>query len=293
MSAPKDKPFTLSNDKGAAWYKQSKDLEVLPAARRLLEEYSGIPSDDVQSHIISIRDKAWEVAPYASVGSMTWINPYILLHPAHERILARLKAGASILDCGCCFSTDLRQLAFEGAPTDRMNAFDVETAFFDIGYDFFRDKQKFKARFVHVNFVDEKDQSLDKFKGNIDIIWAAKFVHLFDHEHQIQAVIKLIRVLKPQAGSMFVGSQNGFPGSMDAPIGDPKPGFQSTIKLHDEDSIRALWKEVEARTGTRWDVEAKLIDMRTIGMHKDNGTEYTRRTGYNITYIAILQEHIS
>lgn len=232
------------------------------------------------------RDKAWEIAPYASVGSMTWINPYILHHPSHEKILSRLKEGASILDCGCCFSTDLRQLAFEGAPTESMYGFDVETAFFDIGYDLFRDKEKFKAEFVHVDFVDGEDRSLERFRGKMDIVWAAKFVHLFDAEHQIQAVVKLIQVLKPVAGSMFVGSQNGFPGCLDLKIQMVKPGFQDTIRLHDEESIRELWREAEVRTGTQWDVEAKLVDMRDLGLHEDDGTEYKRRTGYNITYTA-------
>ena len=76
---------------------------------------------------------------------MTWLIPYILLHPAHERVLARLKAGASILDCGCCVSTDLRQLVFEGAPSERMYGFDIETGFFDVGYELFRDEERFKA----------------------------------------------------------------------------------------------------------------------------------------------------
>lgn len=101
--------------------------------------------------------KAWQLAPYASVGALTWLNPYILLHEAHDIMIERIKDGASILDCGCMISPDLRQLAYEGAPTAKMHGFDIEPGFFDIGYDFYRDRDSFKATFFTADVQGDFD----------------------------------------------------------------------------------------------------------------------------------------
>lgn len=220
---------------------------------------------------------------------MTWLNPYLLVHPAYQRILGRLKDGASIIDCGCCFSTDLRQLALDGAPTDNMYGFDVHKGLIDVGYDLFQDRDTFKGDLFRHDFLDKEDHALDHCRQKMDIILAAKFVHIWDHEHQIDRTIDLIKLLKPEPGVMFMGTQNGFPGTLDVPLTKPPPGFQSTFRLQDEESMRGLWKVVEERTGTKWELEVKLIDLRGIGMHKDDGTEFNRQIGYNIVYLATRQ----
>lgn len=44
------------------------------------------------------------------------------LEDEYQRILQRVKGGASILDLGCALAQDLRCLASDGAPTERMYA---------------------------------------------------------------------------------------------------------------------------------------------------------------------------
>lgn len=46
--------FRLSTDKKVDWYKAGEELKIAPTAKRLLEEYSGIPTDELEKHIIGI-----------------------------------------------------------------------------------------------------------------------------------------------------------------------------------------------------------------------------------------------
>lgn len=217
---------------------------------------------------------------------MTWLNSYLLLHPAHTMILSRLKEGASILDCGCMISPDLRQLAYEGAPTENMYAFDIESGFFDVGYNFYRDRSTFKGTFFAADGYKDLDETeLAKYKGFFDIIWAPKFLHLWDRATQITMAAKFVKLLKPQPGSMFVVSQNGYPDTLEIPIA-PRPGGNSTFWAGNAETTKEDWAKVAELTGMKWDLEVRLFDLRTNGMHKDDGSEYKKRTGYNLQWTA-------
>lgn len=80
---------------------------------------------------------------------------------------------------------------------------------------------------------------------------------------------KLVRLLKPQPGSIFVGSQNGFPGGKTIKLsGAGAIGSKSkSIFLCDVEHINEIWGEVGKRTGMDFDVEATLLDLRTIGRY--------------------------
>ena len=171
---------------------------------------------------------------------------------------------------------------------------DIEPVFFDIGFDFYNDRKKFKATFFGASVTEELDASpLGKLKGKVDIIWAAKLVHLFDREHQIEVSARLVALLKPQPGSMFVGSQNGLPDARELPL--PSQVFQnaslgSTFFMGNANTIKEDWEELAKRTGTKWTVESTLLDLRTSGRHEDDGSEYKKRTGYNLQWTATLIE---
>ncbi|KAI9713981.1 MAG: hypothetical protein M1820_000711 [Bogoriella megaspora] len=257
---------------------------VRPETRKFIEDYVGVAPDKVEQHVQATQRRAWKVAPFPYVGQMTWLNPYILLHPSHDRVLSRLKAGASIIDCGCMIAPDLRQLAYEGAPTDRMYGFDIESRFFDISYDFYSDRDRFRGKLLEAD-VFKSQSPLNNLEGQMDIVWCSKFMHLFNRETQIDVAVRLIKLLKPTPGSMFVGSQNGC--EIDYEISLPNDGFHAQTRgfwLGNKEGIEKLWKEVSELTGTRWEVEARLFDLRTVGMHKEDGSEYKKRTGYNLQW---------
>lgn len=265
----------------APWYQKDISAAVTPQTRQMLETYSHIPPADVEPSIAEARRKAYDAAPYPSVGQITWLNPYILWLPTYQDILQTVKAGASILDVGCMVAPDLRRLAYDGAPTETMYGCDIEERFFDVGYDFYRDRETFKGRFFKAD-VEQLDQygEMQKLLRSLDIIYCAKLLHLFDRDAQKQRIKDLLQYIRPQAGSLFVVSQNGYMGSptFDRPPSMGRPGGK--LWMADADGWTELWRELEEETSTKWEVNCRLFDLRTIGMHKDDGSEYKRLTGY-------------
>ena len=238
------------------------------------------------------RKQAWDLVPYPSIGALTWLNPYITLHEAHDTILAKVKEGATIVDCGCFISPDLRYLAFKGAPTANMYGFDIESRFFDIGFNFYNDRDRWEGNFLAADGTKRlEDTALSPLVGQVDIIWCPKYLHIYDRAHQIEVASNLIRLLRPQAGSIFAGSQNGLPLPEERPLADR--GFQGQQKsffLGNAETVREIWDEVATRTGTKWKLDARLLDLRTIGLHEDDGSEYKKKVGYNLQWTATLME---
>jgi hypothetical protein len=185
-------------------------------------------------------------------------------------------------------SPDLRQLAFEGAPTGSMYGFDIEPGFFNIGHDFYKDRETFEATFVEADGFAELDTTaLGQYKGKFDIIWCPKFIHLWDRPNQNKLAARLVQLLKPQPGSMFLGSQNGLPEPQDL-IMTQRLNETPTKFFGNADTVKEDWQEVAKLTGMSWDVKARLLDLRDLGLHKDDGSTYKRITGYNLQWTAAI-----
>lgn len=119
-----------------------------------------------------------------------------------------MKTGSeTLLDLGCCFGQDIRQLVFFGAPSQNTTGFDLKREFIDFGYELFRDRETLKTEFVVGDFFDEA--SFAGKEETSDLISASAFFHLFDWEGHIEAVSKAVRILKPKNGSMIFGRQAG------------------------------------------------------------------------------------
>lgn len=98
---PKEKP----------WYDTDFSAETISEpARKLLEEYSGIPHDQVLDHVKALRDRAWELFPFPCIGMGRFLDLSILTSPNYDEIAARLKGGQKLLDLGCCLGQEIRQL---------------------------------------------------------------------------------------------------------------------------------------------------------------------------------------
>lgn len=119
-------------------------------------------------------------------------------HPEYEQLLARLRSGEKLLDAGCCFGQVLRQLVVDGAPPENLAGIDIDQKFIDLGFELFRDKDRFESRFV-VGDVLNSSSSLDQLDGQFDIVHAASFFHLFGWDDQIQIAQRLVRFFWPDA----------------------------------------------------------------------------------------------
>ena len=64
-----------SGSKDVPWFNKTPP-ELSAAARELLENYSHIPSDQVNLHVFEIREKAWSVWPYPCIGTARRIEQF-------------------------------------------------------------------------------------------------------------------------------------------------------------------------------------------------------------------------
>jgi len=244
-------------------------------ARKLLESYSHIPPGDIEPHLRAVvcglslpqphgsartdlrqREKAWDIFPYACIGRWRFLDLYITALPEYPDVLSRIKAGATFLDAGCCFGYVLRQLAADGAPPSRLVGLDLRQEYIDLGYELFRDRATFGARFLAGNMLDAADVSLAPLDGAIDIVHAASFFHLFSWADQVRLGVRLVRFFKPDAKEALVfGRQRGSCAPL-ARVG--RDGEDLARYDHNPATLQELWDEIGKTTGTRWRVDARM-----------------------------------
>ncbi|MCJ1306706.1 hypothetical protein MMC25_000349 [Agyrium rufum] len=242
-----------------------KLTNLTPSARELMENYSKVPANQVESHIMNIappmqRERAFDIWPYPCIGGFRFLDLSISLAPLYPSVVARLRDSAKtmepqrLLDLGCCFAQDLRKLAYDGCPGENLYACDLRPDFIDLGFDLFRDKDSLKAHFMTGN-VFEEGGALGELEGTIDVLYAASFFHLFNYEEEVAVAKRVVKLLKPVKGSVLFGRQRG----------NIKPGTyphrtnaSGTMYRHDASTWKQMWKEVGEATGTEWDVRAEL-----------------------------------
>ncbi len=81
----------------------------------------------------------------------------------------------------------LRKLVADGVPTEHLYGCDLRPEFFELGYKLFRDKDTLKSKFIAADIFDPSS-ALSSLYGNIDIIYAGSFLHLFGYAEQVEYV---------------------------------------------------------------------------------------------------------
>ncbi|KAK3317566.1 hypothetical protein B0T19DRAFT_405253 [Cercophora scortea] len=248
---------TVTNRRKRFQQDPPSDRAKLEKAWRLLNDYSHIPEKEIEPHLRAIRDKAWTIFPYGCLGRWRFLDMYITTLPQYPSLLSHTRAGATLLDCGCCLGQTLRQLALDGAPQANLIGADLRPEFIDLGYDLFRDRETFGGKFVIGNMLDPDDAGMKALDGTVDIIHAASLFHLFGWEEQVVLGVRMVRFFREGvAGAMVLGRQIGNAGEVLEPEEHVRRGMGRYF--HNEASMQRMWDVVGERTGTEWKVEAEL-----------------------------------
>ncbi|KAI9812867.1 MAG: hypothetical protein M1827_004385 [Pycnora praestabilis] len=277
------KPYShRAGDKDVPWF--TADIEAIPeAARKLLETYSGIPSERVVPHILEVRERAWKIWDYPCIGQFRFLDLSISLSPLYPSIVQRVKDGQKLLDLGCCFAQDVRKLVSDGAPSENIYGADLRFDFIDLGYDLFVDRERLKTKFFAADIFDA-ESDLKEIDGEIDIAYTGSFFHLFDYDRQYQVAVRLVSLLRPRKGSLILGRQ----------VGNLKPGSYShrtnesnMMYRHDVASWKEMWTKVGEETGSEWSVDARLDEAE--GMSGKGNTHWRdpngRRMRFSVTRV--------
>ncbi|KAG8160515.1 hypothetical protein KVR01_010051 [Diaporthe batatas] len=245
------RPKVGTKEKSVGWY--DKDFPgIEPAARKLLEEYSKIPPEEVDQYVIAMRDKAWDIFPYPCIGQFRFLNLSLSKKPSYASVLSRIGEGATYLDIGCCIGQDIRKLVHDGAPSENLHGAELQGEFIRLGYDFFRDRETLNATLVQADAFDLGEGSpLSGLVGKVDIIHMGQVVHLFGWDRQRDLLENCVKLLRPaSSGAMILGQAVG------DVEGGMKPGGH--IFIHSVETFNKMWVEIAERTGLKFNCRAIL-----------------------------------
>ena len=210
-----------------------------------------------------------------------FLLPSITTFPEYPEILRVARGKATILDMGCCFGQDLRLLASNQVPTDKMYATDVNKELWDLGFELFKDREKMHATFIQADVFD-LHSNLARLDGCVDIILACQFLHLFDWESQLTAMKRIVRLSRP--GCIVVGYQRGQVQAQECvrPWG--------TMYLHNIETFSDIWEQLGQETDTRWTINASLVDLQDWGMEPED-TAWMPEGQKGLNFVAIRQDN--
>lgn len=212
-------------------------------------------------------------------GAFRFLNPGIA-HAgpsgAYRSVLDHLKANpsAKVLDLGCCFGHDARQLVKDGTKPDQIVACDLLPELMQLGFEMFGDvKDEAHLKGMRWEKVDVfSQQDIDKIRqpNGYHAIYVGSFIHLFPLEHQQKAVAAMELLLSKEKGSKIwgrqVGAEPGKAGPRDrivkgsrGPVGiqEDEDGSRPSAFYHDVASLQKLFEEGHPET---WDAEVVLYD---------------------------------
>lgn len=303
-------------DTSVPWYDHEAP-KLQREFRELITNYANIQPKDVEKHVQTVRDKAWRVvsrpmlsprvsripdhqltipiskAPFPCVGSYLFAELALFKLPAYPTILNRLNSNPSsvYLEVGCGLAQDLRKLIADGAPAAQLRGTDLQAGLMASGHDLFLDAEKLPLSdggdvqgktFVAADFLDDSDNSpLKAWECSADIVHASMFLHCFELPTQVRACKRIVALLRPQAGSLFVGRTAGVSlaagGPREEEVKGPLGqigGVKETNYLHDVESFRGMWEQVGRGTETRWEVEVVEEEIDDGGGKYFSGAEH-------------------
>jgi len=252
-----------TKNKNVPYWVPNIDDKITPDIRRLLEDYSHVPPEDVEKHIYETREAAWAIRSYPCTGLGAWLTPLLPKCPIYPSILTRARAGARVVDIGCFIGHDLRRITFDGAGVRSANLVGVDIVnHWHIGYSFFRDEGHFDAKFVEADIL-HPNAEWRNMEGNMDVAILICILHQWDYETQLAAARNVSRLMA--VDGTVVGFQMGTAGKEH--YSDPTA---PRAYRHNVESFQKMWEEVGKQEGTVWETEVKLAAMDILGVKEDD-----------------------
>ncbi|KAJ5902878.1 hypothetical protein N7495_003406 [Penicillium taxi] len=225
--------------------------KVNEPARTILEEYSKIPAAEILQHVTDLRDRAFEVFPYACIGQAAFLDLRIASSPVYQEMLGRVKNGEKLLDLGCAFGQELRQLIYDGAPSENLYGLDLQPRFLDLGYDLFRDREISKINFISADVLADDSELVHNLANQLGIVYISQLLHVFDFDHQVTVLKRVFDLLEDKPGSLLVCRV--------VACRDQDAVNATTDRLpyyfHDLASWDKLWERVKRETSLKLSVE--------------------------------------
>lgn len=255
----------------------NSNLDSIPEPiSKLLETYSGIPPESQISHILSIRNKAYESYPYPCLGRFRFLSLDLSSFPAYKSHILPILTNTNsadpdskpiFLDLGTCLGQDLRKLIHDGVSPSQVYGSDIVPSFIDNGYELFRDEHKFpRSHFLVPGDVfaspDDQADQLRLLDDKVDVLNVTAVFHLFALEPQKQIARRCLRLMRKNTGGkvLILGAQVGNVNAREM----PKLSGNGTAFRHNADSWEKLWNEVIRDETGEWKDVVKDFNVKSI-----------------------------
>ncbi|CAE7207007.1 hypothetical protein P3342_011292 [Pyrenophora teres f. teres] len=244
--------FQKESSERPNWFDPDPTIDAIsPDFRRLLQSYSGIPADELLDHVVKVREEAWAIHPFPCIGRFLFLqNNFKGLEDEYNEVIQRLCQGQKLLDMACCVGQTIRYLVNGGAPSEQIYGCDLHPEYIEVGYKLFRDRGTLKTKFLTADVFDS-NSALSELKGQMDMVFAGDFFHLWGYEKQVDVCKRVASLLRSQPGSMILGRQVGAPQAFETQ-GPPGVGV---MFLHNVESFNKMWKDIGDELGVSFTVK--------------------------------------
>lgn len=174
--------------------------------------------------------------------------------PQYPEVLNRVKSGQTLLDVACCVGQDVRKLIADGAPAYNIFGTELKPEFIELGFELFRDRKTLENNFTTGDFLSSEKAGLQE--KSFDLIYAGSFIHLFEWDLQVKALINAVSLLKHKSGSTIFGRQTGR--KVSERLAHPA-SYTGHAFFHNKESFQKLIDEVSATTEIKLRGELQLV----------------------------------
>ncbi|KAI1115278.1 hypothetical protein F5Y14DRAFT_410765 [Nemania sp. NC0429] len=244
----------------------------------IMSAYSGVSEHEQISHITKVRNEAYAQFPYPCMGTFRFLELDLSRHDAYEEhVLGPLRQPAVpgkpeplFLDCGCCLGQDIRKLAVDGVPPERLWASDIEPRFIELGFELFRDGHKLpRDHFLCPGNLlaeagdpsEEVEDRLTVLDDRVTVLNITAVFHLFDLDEQKRIAHRCLRLLRKDSGDdqpvLVLGAQVGGREAQRV-----RRAYNDKFRyVHTAESWEALWREVCGQP--RWRDRVAAVEVRS------------------------------
>jgi len=245
------------------------DIQIDNEAVEFFKRYSKIISKDsfdsnrtyeewknlIQQKVIEIGRNALAIYAYRCISQGRFAVSRMNLNFGYQKYLKNSQLShLKIIDIGCCFGTDIRQLLLDGASISNITALDQYGDFWKLGLDLF-DDQRYDSDLFKANIFIEASLLSDDFysklgsflghdpKGYYDVVYMGSVLHLLSYqeiERFIEAACSLLK-----SGGVYFGqnvgvTHDGYISMLNNPESNSTNQKQPTLlkNLHSPKSLR-------------------------------------------------------
>jgi hypothetical protein len=149
---------------------------------------------------------------------------------------------------------DIRRLVYDGVPSENIFGLELDQELVNLGYELFRDHDHLQATFVIQDLLTDTP-ALEQLSGQISFLNSGFFLHLWDWDGQIRVVKQMLKLIRPERGSLITGVSFGShsPGEWDNNPHGGQPMF-----VHDNNTFSRMWNQIERETSTKFAIHTEL-----------------------------------